>query len=266
MSIQETQSMYLDPSIRDWVLFPIMIVMVLVGILRQHLTALMNSPPKVNVKGVRETQALTRAGRLRTFCRQIPPNSFQARRKFLQEQFEAGKYLKNPESKDSTTPPNIMTDPAAMEGMMDGMKKNMAMFVPQTVIMSWVTFFFSGFVSLKLPFPLTLRFKSMLQRGIETADMDVTWVSSLSWYFLNLFGLRGIFTLILGEENVTDDLRAMQAFTPGAAPQGAPQQDLHKAFLAEVENLKLTTHVWDMEDVEDRLIAKYRGNDGKKAQ
>jgi Integral membrane protein EMC3/TMCO1-like len=43
----------------------------------------------------------------------------------------------------------------------------------------------------------------MMQRGIETQDMDVRWVSSLSWYFLNLFGLNGLFRLILGTENGT---------------------------------------------------------------
>jgi hypothetical protein len=41
----------------------------------------------------------------------------------------------------------------------------------------------------------------MLQRGIETAEMDVSWVSSLSWYFLNLFGLQNVFGLILGQDN-----------------------------------------------------------------
>lgn len=44
-------------------------------------------------------------------------------------------------------------------------------------------------------------FKSMMQRGIETQDMDVRWVSSLSWYFLNLFGLDGLFRLLLGSDN-----------------------------------------------------------------
>lgn len=53
----------------------------------------------------------------------------------------------------------------------------------------------------KLPFPLTLGFKSMLQRGIETQDMDVRWVSSLSWYFLNFFGLNGLYRIILGNDN-----------------------------------------------------------------
>ena len=41
----------------------------------------------------------------------------------------------------------------------------------------------------------------MLQRGVETQDMDVRWVSSLSWYFLNFFGLNGVYRLILGNDN-----------------------------------------------------------------
>jgi hypothetical protein len=53
----------------------------------------------------------------------------------------------------------------------------------------------------KLPFPLTYGFKAMLQRDIATPDMDVRYVSALSWYFLNLFGLNGLFKLMLGSEN-----------------------------------------------------------------
>lgn len=57
------------------------------------------------------------------------------------------------------------------------------------------------YIIVKLPFPLTPRFKTMLQSGVNTRDMDVTWVSSLSWYFLNLFGLGSVFALILGDNN-----------------------------------------------------------------
>lgn len=58
-------------------------------------------------------------------------------------------------------------------------------------------------VPVKLPFPLTIRFKSMLQSGVATRDLDVRWVSSLSWYFLNLFGLQSVFIFILGNDNGT---------------------------------------------------------------
>ena len=99
-----------------------------------------------------------------------------------------------------------MTDPAAMEGLMGAMKGNMAMMVPQTLIMGWINAFFAGFVIMKLPFPLTPQFKSMLQSGVGTRDLDVRWVSSLSWYFLTLFGLQPVYNFILGSSNGTCDV------------------------------------------------------------
>lgn len=44
-----------------------------------------------------------------------------------------------------------MTDPAAMEGMMGMMKGNMAMMIPQTLIMGWINAFFAGFVISTFP-------------------------------------------------------------------------------------------------------------------
>ncbi len=59
----------------------------------------------------------------------------------------------------------------------------------------------------------------------------------------------------------------MQGMAPGANPN--PQQpDLHKIFLGEVENLKLTQWI-GLDDVEDALIAKYSSGsnrEGTKSQ
>ncbi|PWN52332.1 transmembrane protein [Violaceomyces palustris] len=245
------QNLFLDSAMRDWVLIPILIVMILVGVLRHNVTKLIDSKPKkLSSLALREQRILTRAGALRFNHFVIPPSSFLSRRSFLIQKLSDGSYLQ-PKSgggdekeggSDQSTPNPF--DPANMDGMMDQMKKSMVMMVPQTVIMGWINFFFSGFVLIKLPFPLTLRFKLMLQRGIDTPDLDVTWVSSLSWYFLNLFGLNAIYRLLLGDDNAADGTRDMASMSGAGAVnamQSAPGQapDFKKLHLAERDNLEL---------------------------
>jgi len=49
------QSLFLDPALRDWVLIPIFIVMIMVGVLRHYATILLRSDPQTeSLKAVRE--------------------------------------------------------------------------------------------------------------------------------------------------------------------------------------------------------------------
>lgn len=90
-----------------------------------------------------------------------------------------------------------------------------------------------------MPFPLTLRFKPMLQRGVELDSLDAAWVSSASWYFLNVFGLRSIYNLVLGGENVADI--AVEEHAQGNMNMpGDPKQ----AFKIEYEALQLCSHTF----------------------
>jgi len=82
----------------------------------------------------------------------VPPTHYRAISSYLQEGFATGLFLKDgPPSADAASagpknPLDALTDPSAMDTMMDGMKKQMVMMVPQMVIMGWINFFFQGFV------------------------------------------------------------------------------------------------------------------------
>ncbi|KIM25206.1 hypothetical protein M408DRAFT_331308 [Serendipita vermifera MAFF 305830] len=265
------ESLYLDPQIRDWVLFPITLVMILVGILRNNVVQLLaSSPKKQSRKATREQRALLRSQILRNTAKAspLPPSFFEAHTNELVTAFQEGKYLSKPIEVDENgnkiapNPTSMLTDPAAMEGMMGNMKNQMVMMVPQMIIMGWINFFFQGFVLIKLPFPLTLGFKSMLQRGIDTPDMDVRWVSSLSWYFLNWFGLNGLYRVLLGSDNAATDKRDLASSpfaTTGAAPAAGPNQDFNKIFIGESESLQIAEGIykWAGEGIEERILRKY---------
>ncbi|TYI04331.1 hypothetical protein ES332_A10G009700v1 [Gossypium tomentosum] len=217
------EDLVLDTAIRDWVLIPLSVVMVLIGILRYFVSKLMRSFQVPDPKIVKEghihlfssftfRQVIVRARNLRGAANFIPPKSFRSRRVYFSNE------------------------------------KNLSMIIPQTLTFAWVNFFFSGFVAAKIPFPLTQRFRSMLQNGIDLSTVDVSYVSSRSWYFLNLFGLRGLFSLILGEENAMDDTQRMMQM-------GGFGFDPSKSLTAEKDGLDIVQHEWALPKFEHRAEA-----------
>ncbi|KAG6362246.1 hypothetical protein INS49_010476 [Diaporthe citri] len=250
------QTIHRDPQLFYWILFPITVVMVLTGILRHYATVLLATTPKAQeLRAIREQRSLGHGIQVRSNFHVLSRRSFNVRRDALTAAYESGAYLKAPENKGQA-PPNPMTDPNAMEGMMGAMKGQMAMIIPNTMIMSWINAFFSGYVIMKLPFPLTIKFKSMLQAGVATKDMDPRWMSSISWYFLCIFGLQPVFNFILGSDNAANQMaqqmgqmgpqQGQQMFGPGVDP--------NKQFLGEAENLAVIEHYSVLDSVEDRLL------------
>ena len=92
----------------------------------------------------------------------------------------------------------------------------------------------------------------MLQRGIELTTLDAAWVSSVSWYFLNVFGLKSIYTLVLGENNAADATRQLQDQVSMSAMSMPP--DPKAAFKAEWEALEICDHNWALNGVDASLI------------
>lgn len=82
--------------------------------------------------------------------------------------------------------------------------------------------------------------------SVPASDLsaDVRWVSALSWYFLNWFGLNGVFRLLLSDPSAARPDPTSSAFMAslgGALPPGAPppQGDFPKFFRQEEEGLQM---------------------------
>ncbi|XP_045462837.1 ER membrane protein complex subunit 3 [Harmonia axyridis] len=239
-----TADLIVDHEIRLWVFLPIVVITFLVGILRHYISILLTSQKRVELQQLRDSQLIMRAKLLRENAKYIPKNSFLMRKGAFNKEEEGYLTQKRPNNNQ-----NVMTDPSVMTDMLKG---NVTNVLPMIIIGGWINWMFSGFITTKVPFPLTLRFKSMLQRGIELSHLDASWVSSASWYFLNVFGLRSIYALVLGENNAADQSRQMQDQMSGAATN--MPQDPKIPFKAEWEALEILEHQWALANVESTLI------------
>lgn len=237
----------LDSKIRIWVFLPIMLLTFLVGIIKHYLFILISNEKVAEKQQIIDSQALLRSRFLRENGKFLPKESFLMRKNFFINE-ETGLLV---QERPANQPKQAMNDPKMMTEMLKGNFLNM---IPMVVIGGWINWAFAGFLCTKVPFPLTFRFKPMLQKDVNLVSLDAAWVSSASWYLINLFGLRSMYTIVLGENNAADQTKAMADQFSGAAL--SMPDDLNKAFKAEKDTLTLVDHYYALKNIEKQLLVQ----------
>mmetsp|Transcript_45 Transcript_45/g.99 ORF Transcript_45/g.99 Transcript_45/m.99 type:complete len:322 (-) Transcript_45:39-1004(-) len=281
-----SQPLLLDSQIRDWVVLPLLVIMITAGLLRAQVGRLLRPPPKaVKQADKRAKSSMLRSSRLRSGAGNFLSSSkWESRRRawsarevssaaqgdtvgWLRQ--EATRVEAEKKLQDAIKAQNGEADPATStlvpgmdpSTMMDGMKGNMAAMVQNMVMMQGIGHFFRGFVLVRVPFPLTRGFKQMFQRGLfDLTTLDTNYVSSVSWYFLVMFGLRAFFRLAMGDP-VQEEIEGTEVQREsGTEIQAGPNQfDGAKVLTAEADNLELLslrTRNFQVENAEKMLLGK----------
>ena len=133
----------------------------------------------------------------------------------------------------------------------------------------FINYFFTGYIVGKVPFPLTQKFRDMLQRGVENVALDVKYVSALSLYFLTIFGFNSVYKMILSpdSDDSNDPMNPMNdpSMNPmamagpmagGGSPFGGPP-DTKALYKKERENLEVVQHDFKLAKGETKLLEKW---------
>lgn len=251
----------LDPQIRDNALIPILGVFLCSNLIRQNLLMLTKDEPKADVKQMRQNNVLGRARTLRAGGAKFLTDEAYRNRKGYYTKKDTGLLHKPPTPKGGGQ--MEQQDPAQAVGMM---KSQMIFFVSQAAIGYWVNFLYTGFLVGKTPFPLTFRFKSMLQRGVDVDNLEPGYISGLCWYFIIMMSIGSIqaFLMSLVENSTIDpgglDDPMMMMMMPQAAAMnplmGGP--DMKKMYTQEKEALDIHPFQSNMDAIETELWKKWK--------
>ncbi|KAK0402812.1 hypothetical protein QR680_016550 [Steinernema hermaphroditum] len=164
--------LHLDPAIRTWVFLPIVVIVFTVSIIRHYAVLLFRGETKATIEKIQENQYLTKSRLLRANGHLLPGKSFQMRQKFHTDE-ESGFIA----SRRQAPKENVSMSPDMLSQQLTGQLLNT---IPTILIGTWINYTFSGFVTTRMPFPLTRNFTVMLQRGVNLTSLDASWVGLLS--------------------------------------------------------------------------------------
>jgi len=253
---------HLDPAIRDFVLIPIFVVVILTSVLRGNLTLIFGGKTPQKSPDLSELKFLSLFQRINLFKRHrnYLPHFASRRLQYLNANEKKG-----PLGSLLETPPQQLS---AMEKMMQqnqdpstalNMVKSQFMFLGiHGSLGYWVSHLFSGFLVAKTPFPLTFKIKGMLQRGVDVPALDNSYISSLSWYFIIMISSSGLVQLasyLFGGEVREDTTQADMMMMAGNPLMGAAGQiDIKKQMETERDALQVLNYQFELKNQEARLV------------
>jgi hypothetical protein len=232
------------------VFLPLTAFIVLMKLMMQyvHLMTTASTPMMTKeLPEIREQQAVQRSQRIRAAANWLPESALRMRREYFTEKTTG---LFNQPTKTRAMHETMATDPTFM---VDMMKKQMTGLVPQVVMGTAVSFFFSGFVMGKIPFSLSPRFRPMLQRGVDLSTLDVSYFTSLSYYFALLFACRGAFSLVFREQTLDETEMMRRQMNPMAG--GGAGFDAGGAFKGELSAYGALEHDWALVGAEEAALS-----------
>lgn len=241
----------LDWRIRFWVLLPITVATVLIGLLRSSFVSLLIRPQRVDLFKVRDASALSRSAAFRRASHILHPAQVKARRRA----FSSSEGPLKRASTDKVSPLAAIMNPEQIGNQVVGILSST---VPTVVLGAWVRSMFGGFAVCRVPFPLSQRFRGMLQSGIERAgqSLDVRYVSALSWFIFNLFGSSTIIQLLVPAGVDPVETFPSDQATSAAGQLAAAFQGFNDAREMEWKALESLNPVYSLSKVESRLLSK----------
>ena len=254
--------LHLDPQIRDYVLIPVIVVVIATSLIRNNLQRILGHQlPKSDLEEIKRASLMARIRNLRNSSGFLTPKNWEGRRAIYIKKDE-GILWRIPAQKSAMEQMlSQHQDPSAATSMLTNQVSYIAL---HGTLGYWISHMFSGFVVAKMPFPLTFKIKAMFQRGIEVTALDSSYVSSLSFYFFVMMSSSAIVAIInrifgsRGSENDGAAEVAMMATGGMPPPPAMGNPDIKKLYETERENLEIAGHSFLLDDVEQKLLDQWK--------
>ena len=150
---------------------------------------------------------------------------------------------------------NMMANP----DMMNNMLKQNVQSVVHMFMFTAIGSVFQGFITAQVPFPLGFKFKQMLQQGLMVQALDPTYVSSMSWAFLLVYGLNGVMALLLADQKTIEEMELMASGAGMMQQQaGMQQKNYQNLFKAEKEYYEIVAYDFKLENIEEEFLLRHK--------